>query len=82
LALLKALKVLVSVEEISQYRGAVKKTELITVIECISVTGKVIHPMVIWPTSTHRSNWMTHSTPGWHYAHSPSGYTNNHILLE
>jgi hypothetical protein len=82
LALLKALKVLVSAEEISQYRGAAKKTELITVIECISATGKVIHPMVIWPASTHRSNWMIHSTPGWHYAHPSSGYTDNHISLE
>jgi hypothetical protein len=82
LALLKTLKVLMFAEEISQYRGAAKKTRLIIVIKCISATGKVIHLIVIWPASTHQSNWMTYSTPGWHYANSPSGYTNNHISLE
>ena len=82
LALLKALKVLVSSEEISQYRGAAKKTELITVIECISAVGMALLPMVIWPASTHRSNWTTHPTPGWHYGHSDSGYTDTFLSLE
>jgi hypothetical protein len=38
--------------------------------------------MVIWPSSTHRSNWTTYNTPGWHYACSESGYTDSKISLE
>jgi hypothetical protein len=38
--------------------------------------------MIIWPASTHRSNWTTFSTPGWQYACSESGYTDSKISLE
>ena len=38
--------------------------------------------MIIWPASTHRANWTTHPTPGWHYACSETGYTNSRISLE
>ena len=56
LALLKALKVLVSAEEITQYKEAGKNTELITVIKYISAVKKALLPMVIWPAHTYRSN--------------------------
>jgi hypothetical protein len=38
--------------------------------------------MIIWPATTHRSNWTTFPTPGWHYACSESGYTDSKISLE
>lgn len=38
-------------------------------------------PLVIWPAVTHRSNWTTHPTPGWHFARTETGYTNNVINL-
>lgn len=38
--------------------------------------------MIIWPATTHRSNWTTFPTPGWHYAISNSGYTDSKISLE
>lgn len=38
--------------------------------------------MIIWPATTHRSNWTTFSTPGWHYACSESGYTDSKISFE
>ena len=36
--------------------------------------------MIIWPAAAHRSTWTTH-TPGWHFSHSDSGYTNIAISL-
>jgi hypothetical protein len=51
-------------------------------IECISADGRSLLPMVIWPATTHRRNWTTHPTPGWHYACSESGYTDSYISLE
>jgi len=38
--------------------------------------------MIIWPATTHRSNWTTFPTPGWQYACSDSGYTDSKISLE
>jgi hypothetical protein len=54
----------------------------VTAIECISANGTYLEPMVIWPANTHRSNWTTYDTPGWHYACSESGYTDSKISLE
>lgn len=48
----------------------------------ISADGKYLDPMIIWPASTHRANWTTHHTPGWHYACSESGYTDSKISFE
>jgi hypothetical protein len=38
--------------------------------------------MIVGPASTHRSNWTTFPTPGWHYAYSDAGYTDSFISLE
>jgi hypothetical protein len=51
-------------------------------VECISGDGRYLDPMIIWPASTHRANWITYPTPGWHYACSESGYTDSSITLE
>lgn len=78
---LGSLKVLVGKNELRNYRGASSKRTLITAIECISVTGNSLNPLVIWPSATHRSHWTTHPTPGWHFACTESGYTNNAINM-
>lgn len=52
------------------------------ICECISADGRYLKPMIIWPTSTHRANWTTFPTPGWHYAFSDSGYTDSILSLE
>ena len=59
----------------------VKRT-MVTAIECISADGRFLSPLIIWPASTHRSNWTTFPTPGWHYTCSESGYTDSKISLE
>jgi DDE superfamily endonuclease len=82
LCMLGSVKVLVGKDDLRNYRGAGVKRSMITAVECISCDGRYLHPLIIWPAHTHRSNWTTHPTPGWHYACSESGYTDSKISLE
>ena len=79
---LGSVKVLIGKDDPRDYRGAGMKRTMVTAIECISANGRSLLPMIIWPATTHRSNWTTFPTPGWHYAHSESGYTDSRISLE
>jgi hypothetical protein len=81
LSVQKSLKVLVGKDELRNYRGAGVKRTLITAIECIRADGGYLHPLIIWPAATHRSTWTVHPTPGWHFGHSETGYTNTEISL-
>jgi DDE superfamily endonuclease len=81
LSVLSSLKVLVSRQDLRNCRGAGVQRTLITAIECISADGRCLDPLIIWPTSTHRSTWTTHPTPGWHFACSKTGYTDTQISL-
>lgn len=74
LNIINSLKVLVGKDDPRAYRGAGVKSTMVTAIECISADGRSLLPMIIWPATTHRSNWKTYPTPGWHYAHSESRY--------
>lgn len=78
---LGSLKVLVGKDELRNYRGASSQRKLITAVECISAAGRCLNPLVIWPANTLRDNWTTHETPGWHFACTDSGYTNNTVNL-
>ncbi|CAG8982160.1 hypothetical protein HYALB_00003595 [Hymenoscyphus albidus] len=82
LSMLGSVKVLVSKYDERDYRGARVKRTTVTAIEYISGNGRYLNPMIIWPASTHRSNWATFPTPGWQYAYSDSGYTDSKISLE
>jgi hypothetical protein len=82
LSMLGSVKVLVSKDDRRKYRGGRVKRTTVTAIECISGDGRYLHPMIIWPATTHRSNWTTFPTPGWQYACFESGYTDSYISLE
>ena len=82
LSMLGSVKVLVGKDDQRNYRGVGVKREMVTAVECISADGRALLPMIIWPASTHRSNWTTYPTPGWHYAHSENGYNDSKISLE
>jgi hypothetical protein len=82
LCMLASVKVLVGKDDLRNYRGAGVKRTMVTAIECISIDGRCLLPLIIWPASTHRSNWTTYPTPGWHFACSDSGYTDSKISLE
>ena len=79
---LGSVKVLVGKYNPRDYRGASVKRTIVTAIECVSANGRSLLPMIIWPATTHRSNWTIFPTPGWHYACSDSGYTDSKISLE
>lgn len=80
LSVLGSLKVLTGKDDVN-HRGVGVKRTLITAIECISADGRSLHPLIIWPAATHRSNWTTYPTPGWHFACSQTGYTDTIISL-
>jgi hypothetical protein len=82
LSMLGSAKVLVGKDDPRDYRGAGVKRTMVTAVECISADGRSLLPLIIWPASTHRSNWTTYPTPGWHYAHSENGYNDSKINLE
>ncbi|XP_014553202.1 hypothetical protein COCVIDRAFT_80242, partial [Bipolaris victoriae FI3] len=82
LSKLGSVKVLVGKDDRRDYRGASTKRTMVTAVECISADGRALLPLIIWPASTHRSNWTTYPTPGWHYAFSESGYNDSKISLE
>ena len=82
LSMLGCVKVLVSKDDVRNYRGARVKRIMVTTIECISADGRYLDPMIIWLASTHRADWTTYHTPGWHYACSDSGYTDSVISFE
>jgi hypothetical protein len=82
LSKLGSVKVLIGKNDVRDFRGARVKRTTVTAIECISTDGRYLHLMIIWPASTHRSNWTTHPTPGWYYACSATGYTDSKISLE
>lgn len=82
LSMLGSVKVLVGRKDLRDYRGARVKRTVVTAVECISADGRYLDPMIIWPATTHRSNWTTYPTPGWHYACSESGYTDSQISFE
>lgn len=82
LSMLGSVKVLMGHDGSRDYRGANVKRTTVTAIECISADGRSLLPMIIWPATTHRANWTTFSTPGWHYAYSEKGFTDSNINLE
>ena len=82
LSKLNSVKVLISKDNQRGYRGARVKRTTVTAVECVSADGRSLDPMIIWPASTHRANWTTHPTPGWHYAYSDTGYTDSYISLQ
>jgi hypothetical protein len=82
LSKLGSVKVFVGKDDLRDYRGTGVKRTMVTAIECISADGRSLQPLIIWPASTHRSNWTMYPTPGWHYAHSENGYNDSKISLE
>jgi hypothetical protein len=82
LSMLGSVKVLVGKNDTRSYRGARVKRKMVTAIECISGDGRYLNPLIIWPATTHRSNWTTFPTPGWQYACTATGYTDSYVSLQ
>lgn len=79
----RSMKMLIDRDQVRQKvtrRAGVQRTQ-ITAVECISASGQALPPLIVWPACTHRENWTTYPTPGWHFALSSSGYVNSKISL-
>ena len=76
------VKVLVDKDDLRGYRGADVKRTTVNAIKCVSADNRSLFSLIIWPASTHRSNWTMYPIPGWHYAHLENGYTDSKISLE
>jgi hypothetical protein len=55
LSVLGSLKVLVSRQNLRNYRGTGVKRTLVTAVKCISTDGRCPMPLIIWPAAIHRS---------------------------
>jgi hypothetical protein len=75
LSFLAFRKYVIHKDDLRKYRGAAVKRTLVTAVKCLS-------SLIIWPATTHRSDWTTHRTPGWHYACSSSSFANTAIILD
>lgn len=78
---LASRKFLTGLNSTRRYHGAEVKRQAVTAVECVSVDGKALNPLIVWPTSTHRSVWTTHPIPKWHFACSDNWYANHDIIL-
>jgi hypothetical protein len=63
LLMLGSVKVLAGREGKRNSRGARVKRTIVTAIKCISADGRYLNPIIIWPATTHQSNWTTFPTP-------------------
>jgi hypothetical protein len=61
--MLGSVKVLVGKDDLRDYRGAGVKRTMVTAIKCISADGRSLKSMIIWLSTTYRSNWTTFPTP-------------------
>ncbi|KAF7450302.1 DDE-domain-containing protein [Pyrenophora tritici-repentis] len=82
LSMLGSVKALIGKDGKRNYGGGRVKRTTVTAIECISADGRYLNPMIIWPATTHRSNWTVLPTPGWQYACNESRYADSNISLQ
>jgi hypothetical protein len=59
-----SVKVLIGKDDMRDYRGARVKRITITAIKYISGDGRYLNPIIIWPATIYRSNWITFLTLG------------------
>jgi hypothetical protein len=53
LCMLGSIKVLISKDDLRDYRGVGVKRTIVTAIECISANSRSLLPMIIWPATTY-----------------------------
>lgn len=53
LCMLSSVKVLISKDDLHNYRGAGVKQIMVTAIKYISINGRSLLPMIIWLATTH-----------------------------
>ena len=71
-------KVIISKYEKRQYMTANGSREWVSLLECISATGKALSPWVIFKGKMHKASWMKTLKSG-HIALSDNGWTDNEL---
>jgi len=65
------------------YQGCGAKGQWITAVECVSATGKVLPPLIIFMGKYLQSTWISDDVPeDWMVTTSPNGWTSNAIGLK
>ena len=64
LYILGSIKVLLSSDDLRDYRSVSVKRTIVTIIKYISANSRFLLPIIIWPAIIHRSNWTIFFTPG------------------
>lgn len=59
-SMLGSVTVLVGKDDLQHYGGASVKRTMLATIKCVSASDECLKPMVVWPASTHWSNWTTY----------------------
>jgi hypothetical protein len=78
----RSRKYVIAKDDKSDIKGPKTNRTQVTALECISASGRYLHPFIIWPTSTLRSDWTIHKTLGWHFGCTETGYSNRKTVLE
>ena len=81
IGVIKKVKVLISKHEKKNYMIHDGSYEQVTLIECISLSGKVINPQIIFKGKQQQKAWFTALKEG-HIALSNNGWTDNELGLE
>jgi hypothetical protein len=56
LCMLGFIKVLISKDNPRDYKGAGVKRTIVTAVECVSINGRSLLPIIIWPATIYQSN--------------------------
>ena len=78
----RSRKYVVAKDDKSDMKGPKTNRTQVTALEYISASGRCLHPFIIRPTSTLRSDQTIHETPGWHFGCTETGYSNRKTVLE
>jgi hypothetical protein len=67
----------------TRYKAEPGRQEWVTVVECISVDGTALPPLVIFKAKNISGNWISKSTPwDWLFSNSSKGWTSNEHGME
>ena len=73
-------KVMISKYEKKAYMTQCGNREWVSLIECVSVDGRILSPYIIFKAAVHQRAWFN-AYPKAHIAISPNGWTDNKIGL-
>ncbi|KAI0990914.1 hypothetical protein K3495_g17273, partial [Podosphaera aphanis] len=74
-------KVLSSSKKTRTFVISPQNREWVSVLECVSATGRIIKPLIIFKGNSLQTSWFEESTPDWTFTTSENGWTSKLIAL-